>query len=223
VSTSDPDLVDLELWRKGDRAAGDRLYKKYFPSVYNWFNSRIGGDVADLVQDTFVICVKAKDRFEGRSKFSTWLIGIAKNKLLEHLHKRRGSSHVVLDFSVTSWADLGMTPTQLIRDKQNARLLLEAMRRIGIEHQILLELRYWQGLSIPEVAEVYELNRETMRSRINRAREALVAKLRELENDPVALESTLHTLDDHLRDVHALVIQRFPKLNEDEEGPDTQD
>lgn len=220
MSYSDPDLVDLELWRNGDRAAGNRLYRKYSNYVYNWFDSRIGGDVADLVQDTFLTCVRAKDRFEGRSKFSTWLIGIAKNKLLEHLHKRQGSAHVVLDFSVTSWADLGMTPSQLVHEKQNARLLLEAMRRIGIEHQILLELRYWQGLYITEVAEVYELNENTMRSRINRAEAALKAKLREMENDPVALESTIQTLEDHFRRVHSDAVERFPKLNEDEEDPD---
>jgi len=212
VSASDPDLVELERWKHGDRMAGDRLVKKYLPQVHNFFNRKLDGDVADLVQATFMACTEAKDRFRGDSSFRSFLFGIAGKKLLEHYSKLKHPSRKPVDFSVTTLADLGLTPTQIIHGKQHSRLVFEAMRQIPIERQILLELHYWEELTIREMAEIYQINIDTMASRVRKARSVLVAKLGELENDPVALASTIHTLEDLIRQLHEEVVGRFPAL-----------
>lgn len=215
--SKDPDLVDLELWRSGDRIAGDRLFEKYLPLMYRFFNRKIGGDVGDIVQATLLTCVEKTENFEGRGTFRSFLFGIASKKLLEHFSKLRNPTRTAVDFSVTSLADLGLTPTQIIRDAQYSRLVLEAMRQIPIERQLLLELYYWEDLTILEISEIYGINEDTMSSRLQKARKVLKEKLGELESDPVALESTIHSLDDHIRQLHQEAIKRFPKLNGQDE------
>jgi RNA polymerase sigma factor (sigma-70 family) len=213
MSSPDPDLDDLERWRNGDSAAGNRLATKYVPQVYKFFNRKIDGDVADLVQATFLACTEAKGRFRGNSSFRSFLLGIAGKKLLEHYTRLKHPTRNPVDFSVTSLADLGLTPTQLIHGKQYARLVFEAMRQIPIERQLLLELHYWEELTIREMAEIYQINVDTMSSRVRKAREVLEAKLAELVSDPVALASTIHTLDDLIRELHEQAIARFPGLS----------
>lgn len=213
VGSTDPDLDDLVAWQNGDNHAGNRLLTKYTPLVYRFFDRKIAEDVSDLVQVTFEACIKAKDGFEGRSTFRTFLYGIAANKFKEHLRARRKGINNPVDFSVTSLADLGLTPTQWMADEQQSRLILEGMRRISFEHQLLLELYFWEKLTGPELAELYACPEDTVRGRIRAARKALVKVLGQIESDPVALASTTHDLDDHISALRDAALGRFPVLN----------
>ena len=212
MSSTDPDLDDLVRWRNGDSAAGNRLAKKYLPRLYKHFNRKIDGDVADLVQGTFLACTEAKERFKGNSSVCSFLFGIARNKQLEHFSRLNNPTRKPVDFEATSLADLGLTPTQLIHGKQHERLLFEAMRQIPVERQLLLELYYWEDLTLGEMAEIYQINVDTMSSRVRKAREVLKAKLAELVSDPVALASTIHTMDDLIRELREGALARFPGL-----------
>ena len=106
-----------------------------------------------------------------------------------------------LDFSVTSLQDLAATPSQELRDKQDRRLLLAALRRIPLDLQIAIELIYWEGLTAPEVAEVLELPEGAVRSRVRRARAALAGALAELGESGEGIETTLGDIDRWAADV----------------------
>ena len=183
------DFELLDAWQLGDRAAGNALIERHFDSLYRFFDRKVHADVADLVQKTFLACVESKERFARTSSFRTYLFSIARRKLYDHWRTR--SRRPETDLSSTSIVDLGMTPSAIHAGKQEQRLLLEALRNIPLESQLLLELHYWEGLTGPQLAEAFEIPEGTVRSRLARARSALEATLQTLAQSPGLLASTM--------------------------------
>jgi RNA polymerase sigma-70 factor (ECF subfamily) len=64
-----------------------------------------------------------------------------------------------------------------IARKQDEQRLLEALRGLPLEQQLLLELHYWEGMERAQLAEVFEIEEATTRSRLHRARQALRERL----------------------------------------------
>ena len=187
------DFELLDAWQRGDAAAGSTLFERHFDSVFRFFDRKVQGDASDLVQKTFLACVEAGEGFRRHSSFRTFLFAIARNQLYRHWRNRRGSKE--LDFGATSLADLGPTPSRLALDKQQHRLLLEALRAVPLEQQILVELHYWEGMSGSQLAEVLEIPEGTVRSRLRLAREALEKQIARIASSPALLESTVSDLE----------------------------
>ncbi len=187
------DFELLDAWQKGDTASGSALFERHFDSVFRFFDRKVQGDASDLVQRTFLACVEAGDHFRRHSSFRTFMFAIARNQLYRHWRDRRGSKS--LDFGATSLADLGPTPSHQALARQQHRLLLDALRAIPLEQQLIVELHYWEELSGPQLAEVLEIPEGTVRSRLRLARTALEKQLARLAESPALLESTLSNLD----------------------------
>ena len=99
--------------------------------------------------------------------------------------------------------DLGPTPTTLLARAQETQLLLQALRKIPLESQIILELYYWENSTAKDIADVLEIPEGTARTRIRRAKQLLEAQLAALAATPALLQSTVSDLESwarHLRD-----------------------
>lgn len=167
------DWTLLQEWRDGDRKAGDTLVQRHFSAVSRFFRTKVGDDVDDLVQQTFLACVEGVDRIQGDS-FRAYLFGTARRRLLDRFRKaHRGPDPV--DLSVNSLVDLGTSPSQTLARAEGHQLLSMAVATLPVDSQIALELAYWEGLSGAEMAAVLEIPENTVRSRLARAR----ARLRE--------------------------------------------
>ncbi len=83
----------------------------------------------------------------------------------------------------------------LLAQRQETQLLLQALRRIPVELQIILELYYWEHMTAKEIADVLEMPEGTARTRIRRAKLLLEEKLAEVAQSPALLQSTLSDLD----------------------------
>jgi RNA polymerase sigma factor (sigma-70 family) len=172
----DRDRELLERWRAGDRGAGQALFARHFDSMYRFFVNKCEGDADELVQATFLACLRSREQFRGEASFRTYLFTIARHELYRVLRSRRRDGER-LDFMDTSIAELVTTPgTQLARNAEHQRLL-EAMRGLPVEQQILLELHYWEETDIAGLAAVFEAPAATIRTRLHRARKALRARL----------------------------------------------
>lgn len=173
------DLELLEQWRRGDRTAGDALLKNYFPVLYRFFANKFAGDVDDLVQQTMIALSDARDRFENRCSFRSYLLSIARFQLYENVRRQqRANAHLEYD-TVTAF-DLSPSPSTLAVVHAQQQHLLEALRRIPLNYQIALELHYWEDLSGPELAEALGVPLDTAYSRVKKARELLKKQLRAL-------------------------------------------
>jgi len=175
-ASSDREL--LERWRRGDNRAGSNLVKRHFDALYRFFSTKAHAHNEDLIQQTFMACVEARDAFRGDSSFRAYLFGLARFQLLTHYrnaYRVRG-----LDFTMTSVRDLGTSPTENLARREESKLLELALQRVPLDQQIALELTYSEGLAAPEVARVLGIPANTVYSRLRRAKAHLREALHEL-------------------------------------------
>lgn len=176
------DVALLERWRGGDNRAGSSLVKRHFGALHRFFATKARGAEEDLIQQTFVACVEARDAFRGESSFRAYLFGLARHTLLNHYRKSARTQR--LDFTTTSARDLAASPTGLLAEREEQQLLLSALQRIPIDQQIALELTYWEGLSAPDVARALAIPENTVYSRLRRAKAHLRKELAALAETP---------------------------------------
>lgn len=189
--------TDSELitaWRAGDRSAGGVLFNRHFGSICRFFRNKVQRDVEELVQRTFVGAVEGRDRFREEASFRTYLFAIAHNVLRAHF-RQMGRVREIVEVDAQSLVDLGGSPTALLAAKGEAKLLLHGLRRIPLESQVLLELYYWEKLTIREVGAFLGVPAETGRNRLRKARRLLVRAIKEIEAAPSMIESTVTNLD----------------------------
>jgi RNA polymerase sigma factor (sigma-70 family) len=165
------DVALLERWRGGDQRAGEELCRRYFDEIYRFFEHKIPGEADDLTQQTFLACVRARDQFRGRSTFRTYLYSIARNELYSRLRQTRKFEDI--DLQASSLAELVSSPSKQLGKQEEIALLREALRRLPVEQQVLLELRYWHDFDAAALAEVFDATPGAIRVRLLRARDAL--------------------------------------------------
>jgi RNA polymerase sigma-70 factor (ECF subfamily) len=171
--------------------AGRLLFERHFESLHRFFRNKVDSGVADLVQQTLLGCVEGRERFRREATFRTYLFQVARFQLYAHYracHRERN-----FDFEQVSATDLAETPSRILARQEDARRLLQALRCIPLDAQIVLELWFWEDLSGPEIAEVLGVAEPTVRSRLRRALERLRGQLATLESDAAA---SLETDDD---------------------------
>jgi RNA polymerase sigma-70 factor, ECF subfamily len=189
------DAVLLERWHQGDADAGEELFERYYDLVERFFLNKITGDIQDLVQETFTACVEGRERLQDKARFRAYLFSIAYNVLRGHLRKLyRGGEQIDLD--EVSVQQVAPGPGTQLGDRREQRLLLEALRNIPADYQVILELHYWEQMTTEEMAEILGRPVGTVRSRLRRARELLEAAMVRLASSPEALHSTVTRIDD---------------------------
>jgi len=107
-----------------------------------------------------------------------FLFTVARRRLADAFRSRARAPE--LDFAISSLADLDAGLVTELTRKQRGELLRAGLARIPLDDQIALELAYLEGLTTRELAEVLDLNENTIRSRLARARDKLRAALAEL-------------------------------------------
>lgn len=160
----------------------------------------------DLVQDTFLSVMKNTVPFRGEASFRTYVFRVARSRLYDRA--RTWARRPTVDVSITSMADLRPTPSTLIGDRQEEKLVTMALRALPIEQQTLLSLFYFEEMSGSELAEVMELPEGTVRSRLRLAREALNAQVAALASSRALAESTANRLESWLADVRQALAKR---------------
>jgi RNA polymerase sigma-70 factor (ECF subfamily) len=179
--TDDDEL--LTAWSRGDEDAGRVLFDRYYRLLARFFANKVGPEAPELIQQTFLRCVESRDKFAGRSSFRAFLLGIARNVFFKHLRRRYQWND---DAGVTSLEELSPSYTSMLARKREEQLLLAGLRRLSVEQQILLEWYFWDDLTAPEIAEILEVPIGTVRSRIQRARDALAGHVVDLRAEPHA-------------------------------------
>jgi len=166
--TSDADVALLERWRAGDRRAGSTLVARHFAALHRFFSNKAAGHAEDLVQQTFVACVETRDAFRGESTFRAYLFGLARMQL--YTHYRKNARRQSVDFTTASARDMGASPTAVVAQREEERLLMSALQHVPLEQQIALELTYWEELTAREISSVLGIPEDTVSSRVRRGK-----------------------------------------------------
>lgn len=171
----------LQRWRDGDGAAGNQLFERCFAPIYRFFvnKTRSLADTEELTQNTFVALMSARDGFLGKSAFLTYALGVA-NNVLKHYYRDLAREAEPLDPLEASIVALGAGARTQLECAETQQLLLAALREIPAELQIVLELYYVEGLDPGAIGDALGVNPNTVRSRIQRGRDQLRARIDEL-------------------------------------------
>lgn len=186
------DVELLEGWRTGDGAAGRKLYDRHADAVARFFENKVCVGAEDLTQQTFLLLVESRDRIREGLTMRAFVLGIARNVLRDHVRKLARGRDV--DPEVEAMAELAPGITTVLAHNREQRLLLTALRRLPLEHQIGLELFYWEDMDAREIAEVMGISHSAMRSRLAKARALLREAMERLAESPELLASTLDNL-----------------------------
>ncbi|HVI02360.1 MAG TPA: sigma-70 family RNA polymerase sigma factor [Enhygromyxa sp.] len=197
-------MTDLELfdaWTRGDAQAAGELFERHYDAVDRFFRNKVLDGHDDLVQQTFTACLESRDRFRRDSTFRTYLFAIANNVLRAHFRTRRRES-ARFEWTEVSACDLAPGPSTLYRERREHQLLLESLRRIPLDYQVVLELYYWEELPGSAIAEIVDLPENTVRSRLRKGKQLLERKMRSLAKSAEELASTLEDLEQWVRSIH---------------------
>jgi len=158
---------------QGDKRALQTLYGRHNVRVYR-FALRFLNDEAlaeDLVSEVFFDVWRQAERFEARSKVSTWLLAMARNKALSVLRRR---STEELDEEVAEFIeDPSDNPEVSMQKKQQTSLLQECLTQLSPAHREIVDLVYYHGKTIDEVVEIIGVPVNTVKTRMFYARKRI--------------------------------------------------
>jgi RNA polymerase sigma-70 factor, ECF subfamily len=185
VSFNDPatDETLVATAKKGDEEAFETLVKRHRPRIFALAlrYARVREDAEDVVQQTFQKTFVYLDNFEGKSSFATWLTRIAINEALMFLRRARAVREVSIDdlngdgeaglrFNI---ADASPDPEATCMQREEARILSIAIRRLTPRMRRVLELKELRELSAQETARQMGLSVAAVKARVFHGRKKL--------------------------------------------------
>jgi len=179
---TDPDAILIQKAQAGDKAAYGKLVDQYYEMVHavaygvlrNHENAR------DVAQEVFLKVYHEIVKFEGKSKFKTWLYRITVNRSLDEARKKRPMQSLDAtdesddpDRAPVIIVDKSKGPRDEARHHELRAILDQAIEQLSAEHRAVLVLREWEELSYEEIAETLGLEMGTVMSRLHYARKKL--------------------------------------------------
>jgi RNA polymerase sigma-70 factor (ECF subfamily) len=167
------DDVLIERVANGDQLAMRTLYARHRVTIYRWLLRLVGDQTSaeDLLSDVFLDVWRKAASFEGRSSVSTWLLAIARHKALS---SRRRRTDMELDKELApTVVDPADNPELVLQKKNREDLLRHCLAQLSPQHSEVIDLAYYHGKSIKEIAEIVGINEATVKSRAFYARKKL--------------------------------------------------
>ncbi len=177
----DGDVVSAFL--QGEERAFDELVERYQRRLLNFIYRTVGDRerAEDLVQEVFIRVYRHIGRFDRSKKFSTWIYTIASNLAKNEL-RNRSRSPLVLFQTIKAkfededrplqFEDLNSRADDLFRKRHLREMVEKSVAMLPAHHREVFVLRELEGKSYEEIAEITGVNLGTVKSRLNRARNA---------------------------------------------------
>lgn len=166
---------DLELIRRmqaGDDNAVRDLYAQYGQRLYA-YALRLTNDPAtaeDVTQNTLVTAWRTARNFRGEGRLLAWLLGIVHHTAMKSL---RGSTNYLNDVAEETISEDQPSPEEQAQVKEERRWVRQGIQSLSPEHRAVLDLIFYQGLSLNEAAQVLNIPVGTVKSRLSYARDHL--------------------------------------------------
>ncbi len=150
----------------------ETLYNRYVNKVYQrcLYMTKDSEKAQDFTHDIFMKAFDKLDAFQERSNFSTWLNTIAHNYCSDQLRLAKRLNTTPLDENhERNLSDSREANLQ----EETLQIFQRALTELSMKEQTLLRLKYEQGLSIDEIANIYKLKTSAVKMRLKRSREKL--------------------------------------------------
>ena len=176
--------IDFRRLCRREREEVVRWFDSYADPVYGFIFYRVGRDAdlaGDVAQETFVTALETIDRFDhARGDMFPWLTYIARNCIRKAL-RRRSKDRGLPEFWETVDHRLSETlaeqvtnriPEGLLEQKETAELVRMALTHLPLRYQVALQRRYFEDLSLHEMAALEKSSEGAMKALLHRARQA---------------------------------------------------
>ncbi len=184
-------MQDAELVERvvaGDGEAFRQLVERYQRPVYGLLLRMVRAPALaeDLAQETLIKAYRAIATFDRSRKFSSWLFKIAHNTAIDHLRKNRPPSVPLestegarLDPLARLAAPESRSPEARARGRDLAEALQEALSALRPDYREAILLRFQQGLTYDEIADILDLPLGTVKTHLHRARKQMATLLQD--------------------------------------------
>src|SRR5450631_2289875 len=170
----------------GEERAFSELVTRYQTRLLNFIYRTIGDreKAEDLVQEVFIRVYRHIHRFDRTKKFSTWAYTIASNLAKNELRNRSRNPLVLFQTVTGNWEDddrplqfedTTARPDDMYRKRHLRELVEDTVAKLPEHHRQVFVLRELEGKSYEEIAEITDCNLGTVKSRLNRARNAFAS------------------------------------------------
>jgi RNA polymerase sigma-70 factor (ECF subfamily) len=165
-----PDLGVLRKAQRGDERAFTLIVRAYETPVYNYVlrlvNDRVLAE--DLTQEVFLRVFQGLPKFTQRSKFTTWLFQVTKNRVLDELRASERRPRLVVALEDVPPLEVVDAPMERV---EAVDAVWRSVRELNVDLKMALLLRDVVGLSYTEIADSLEITLATVKWRIYKARE----------------------------------------------------
>jgi RNA polymerase sigma-70 factor, ECF subfamily len=175
-----------------DQAAFRTLYELFARRVYAFLMHRFQQEslAEEVVSDTLLHVWNSPGSFRGESAFSTWLLGVARFKMLERLRQRKPEADNLDEIDENLLVE-DTTPHDVAAMRQRSEGVRECLDLLPAEQRECIHLAYFEGWTLEEIGEQMSLKKETIGTRLFYARKkiqacmaALLARERGLREEP---------------------------------------
>jgi RNA polymerase sigma-70 factor (ECF subfamily) len=170
LSLPQPDNGVLRKAQRGDEHAFAIIVRAYQTPVFNYVVRMVGDRslAEDLTQEVFLRVFQGLARFNSRSKFTTWLFQVTKNRVLDELRATERRPRTVVDIEDAPQLEVVDAPFERL---EAIDAVWRAVGLLNADLKMALLLRDVVGLSYGEIADSLEITLATVKWRIWKARE----------------------------------------------------
>jgi RNA polymerase sigma-70 factor (ECF subfamily) len=168
----------------GDQAAFSELYLRYKDRMYYYFYRMLDNSAEhanDFLQELFLKIIEKPESYLSSYPFKTWLYSVA-NNMCKNEYRRRGVRQEYQEFEALQ-PKVDFLNETTFGEEQIIEKIFSTLNDLGEEHRSAFLLRYREGFSIKEVAEILQLPEGTVKSRLFYAKKLLAEKLDYLKNE----------------------------------------
>jgi len=180
MSTDQLDTQARELLQQmtnGLQTSLEAFYRLFESRVYQYALTRLNDphEAADTVNEVMMEVWKHASRFEGRSRVSTWLLGITHHKVYDRLRKRkhRNREEDIDDYSDRLSDDSNTAMDNIIAAMQDSELIRNCLDNLSEAHREVVHLAFFEDLAYQEIARIVECPEGTVKTRVYHAKNAL--------------------------------------------------
>jgi RNA polymerase sigma-70 factor (ECF subfamily) len=162
----------LQLISEGDEAALETLYSRYGSKLYGYISRALRDQEAaeDVLQESLLTVWQKAKNFRGEGRVIAWLFGIAHNKIMRTYREKR--NHHLSELIADADSMESRVDDKLISQKRR-KLLRAGLDKLSIKHRTVLELVFYQDMTMQEISKICKIPVGTVKSRLSYAKAAL--------------------------------------------------
>ncbi|WP_299126023.1 sigma-70 family RNA polymerase sigma factor [uncultured Winogradskyella sp.] len=178
--TTNKDQILIDAIKNGDTKAYAQLVDCYKDLVYTLALRMLKHreEAEEVAQDTFIKVFKSLDKFKGDSKFSTWIYRVAYNTCLDNIKKnKKHLNDVAIDeYNFNKLDTIDNALDNMIKEEKSV-LIKKCINKLPEDSSALLTLFYFEELSLDEISKIINIEANTVKVKLFRARKKLAVIL----------------------------------------------